>query len=212
MHITIMGCIHELFIVSQIGTVMHRVYPYHEHSATLVMSVMVEHTQEHPMMVSQADHVLKGHSVSQVLLSLILAHLGHTVRVPGEQVIRTVNFVILATTVLKSSWRHQRDPVILDIIALKHPFRPISRRPQLGISLDWGLLNHSLVCREPINLTTGKVAAFRVMEVIIVLRKTWPVNVSVSEDFTALLAQTGSLHALQGRLTITLDKCTTQAV
>lgn len=45
------------------GTVMHKVCPFLEHNVILVMSVMVGHTQEHPMMVSQGNHVLKAHFV-----------------------------------------------------------------------------------------------------------------------------------------------------
>jgi len=85
------------------GTVMHKVYPFHEHNVTLAMSVMVEHTQEHQLMVSQADLALRGHSVSQVLSSSIPVLLGHTVRALVVQVTRIVSSVILATTALRSS-------------------------------------------------------------------------------------------------------------
>ena len=85
------------------GIVMHKVYLFLELSVTLVMSAMVELTQEHQMMVSQASHVLKGHSVPLVLLSLIPVPLVHTVRVLVEQVIRIVYLAILDTTVLENS-------------------------------------------------------------------------------------------------------------
>lgn len=85
------------------GTVMHKVCLFLELSVTLVMSAMAEHTQEHQMMVPQADHVLKGHSVLQVLLNLIPALPGRTVRVLVEQVIRIASLVILVTTVQGSS-------------------------------------------------------------------------------------------------------------
>lgn len=85
------------------GTVMPKVFPFPEPSVTQVMCALVEHTQEHQMMVSPASHVQKGHSVSQAPLSLILAHLGHTVRAPGEQVIRIVSLVIRDTIVQGSN-------------------------------------------------------------------------------------------------------------
>ena len=52
----------SLFLLFK-GTVMHKVCPFLEHNVILVMSVMVEHTQEHPMMVSRGNHVLKAHFV-----------------------------------------------------------------------------------------------------------------------------------------------------
>lgn len=82
---------------------MHKVCPFLEHNVILVTYVMVEHTQEHPMMVSQGDHVLKAHFVLQGRLSLIPALLEHTVRVQEEQVIRTVSFVTLVITALRNS-------------------------------------------------------------------------------------------------------------
>jgi len=85
------------------GTVMHKDYPSHEHSVTLAISVKVEHTQEHQLMVSQANLVLKEHSVSQVLLSLIPVLPERTVRALVGQVTRIVSSVILATTALGSS-------------------------------------------------------------------------------------------------------------
>ena len=82
---------------------MHKVCLFLELSVTLVMSAMAEHTQEHQMMVQQADHVLKGRSVLQVLLNLIPVLLGRTVRVLVEQVTRIASLVILVTTVQGSS-------------------------------------------------------------------------------------------------------------
>lgn len=81
------------------GIVMHKVYLFLELSVTLVMYAMVELTQVHQMMVSQANHVLKGHSAPLALLSLIPVPLVHTVRVLVEQVIRTVFLAILDITV-----------------------------------------------------------------------------------------------------------------
>ena len=82
---------------------MHKVCLFRELSVTLVISANVGHTQGHQLMVSQVNHVLKGHSVSQVPLSLILAPLERTVRVLVEQVTRTASPVILVIIVQGSS-------------------------------------------------------------------------------------------------------------
>lgn len=82
---------------------MLKVSPFQEHSVTQVMCAMVEHILELPMMEKQEDLVLKGHSVSQGLLNLILVVLEHTVRALVEQVTKTVSCVILDTSVLRSN-------------------------------------------------------------------------------------------------------------
>lgn len=100
---------------------MLKASPFPELNVTQAMFALVGHTREHQMMVSQADHVLKGHSVSQVPLSLTLALLGLTVKVLVEQVIKIVSHVIQDTIVQGSNWQRQRDRAILGIIALKDP-------------------------------------------------------------------------------------------
>ena len=85
------------------GTVMLKVSPFQERSVTQVMCAMVERILELPMMEKQEDLVLKGHSVSQGLLNLILVVLEHTVRALVEQATKTVSCVILDTSVLRSN-------------------------------------------------------------------------------------------------------------
>ena len=82
---------------------MLKVSPFQERSVTQVMCAMVERILELPMMEKQEDLVLKGHSVSQGLLNLILVVLEHTVRALVEQVTKTVSCVILDTSVLRSN-------------------------------------------------------------------------------------------------------------
>ena len=119
-----------------LGTVMHRVCPFQEPSATLAMYVMVEHTQEHRMMALQGDHVLKGHFVWQVLLNLILVVLERTVRTLVEQVTRIVSCVILATIVQGSSLQPRKEHAMLGITVQRDPSYPIRQLPLLGTSLQ----------------------------------------------------------------------------
>ena len=100
---------------------MLKVSPFPELNVTQAMCALVGHTQGHQMMVSQANHVLKGHSVSQVPLSLTLALLGLTVKEVVVQVIKIVSHVIEDTIVPGSNWQRQRDRAILGIITLKDP-------------------------------------------------------------------------------------------
>lgn len=122
--------------VYEIGTVMHKVCPSQEPSATLAMYVIVEHTLEHPMMVLQGDHVPRGHFVLQVPLNLILVVLEHTVRALVEQVTRIVSCVIPATFVLGSSLQLLKEHVMLGITVQRDPSYAIRQLPQLGISLQ----------------------------------------------------------------------------
>lgn len=78
---------------------MLKASPFPELNVTQAMCALVGHTRGHQMMVSQADHALKGHSVSQVPLSLTLALLGLTVKVLEEQVIKIVSYAIQDTIV-----------------------------------------------------------------------------------------------------------------
>ena len=92
-----------MYVLLKKGTVMLKVSPFQERSVTQVMCAMVERILELPMMEKQEDLVLKGHSVSQGLLNLILVVLEHTVRALVEQATKTVSCVILDTSVLRSN-------------------------------------------------------------------------------------------------------------
>lgn len=151
---------------------MHKVCLSQEHSVTLAMSAMVEHTQEHPMMVSQGDHVQKEHSVLQGLLNLILVALEDTVKALVEQVTRTVSCVIVATSVLRSSLQPQKGHAILDIIAQRGPFYATRQLLHLGISLQRDRQSRSLVYLVHINRIRSKVAAFHVNLDFIALPRT----------------------------------------
>ena len=115
---------------------MHKVCPFQEPSATLVMFVMVEHTLEHPMMALQEDHVPKGHFVWRVPLNLILVVLEHTVRALVEQVTRIVSPVILATFVHGSSLQPRKEHVMLGITVQRNPSYLIRQLLLLGTSLQ----------------------------------------------------------------------------
>jgi len=119
-----------------IGTVMHRVCPFQEPSATLAIYVFVEHTLEHPMMALQGDHVLKGHFAWQAPLNLILVVLGRTVRALVEQVTRIVSCVILATIVHGSSLQPRREHAMLGFTVQRDPSFPIRQLPLLGTLLQ----------------------------------------------------------------------------
>ena len=118
------------------GTVMHRVCPFQEPSATLAMYVMVERILEHPMMALQGGHVPKGHFVWQVPLNLILVVLEHTVRALVEQVTRLVCCVIPATIVQSSSLQPLKEHAMLGITVKRDPSDPIRILPLLGTSLQ----------------------------------------------------------------------------
>ena len=105
----------------KLGIVMLKVSPFQERSVTQVMCAMVERILELPMMEKQEDLVLKGHSVSQGLLNLILVVLEHTVRALVEQATKTVSCVILDTSVLRSNSQLQKDHVTLVIIVQRGP-------------------------------------------------------------------------------------------
>ena len=115
---------------------MHRACPFQEPSATLAMSVMVEHTLEHPMMASQEDHVRKGHFVWPVPLNLILVVLEHTVRALVEQVTRIVSCVILATFVHGNSLHVRKEHAMLGITVQRAPSYLIRQLLLLGTSLQ----------------------------------------------------------------------------
>ena len=151
---------------------MRKVCLSQEHSATLVISALVEHTQEHPMMVSQEDHVQKGHSVLQGLLNLILVALERTVKALVGQVTRIVSCVILATSVLRSSLQPQKGHAILDIIAQRGPFYATRQLLHQDISLQWDLQSHSLVYLVHTNHIRSKVTAFHVNLDFIALPRT----------------------------------------
>lgn len=158
--------------IHKIGTVTHKVCPSQEHSATLVMSAMVVHILEHPMMVSQGDHVPKGHSVWPALLNLILVALEHTVKALAGRVTRIVSCVIRATTVLGSSLQPQKDHVMLGITAQKDPFYAIRQLLHLGISLQSGLQSLSRVYLVHTSHIRSKVAASHVNQDFIALQRT----------------------------------------
>lgn len=115
---------------------MQRACPFQEPSATLAMSVMVEHTLEHPMMASREDHVRKGHFVWQVPLNLILVVLEHTVRALVEQVTRIVSCVIVATSVHGNSLHVRKEHAMLVITVQRAPSYPIRQLLLLGTSLQ----------------------------------------------------------------------------
>lgn len=58
----------------------------------------------------------------------------------------------------------------------------------------------------------NKVIVFPVSQDFTAPQRAWSMVQSVNEASTARLAQTDSLHVQKGHLTITLVKCTTQAV
>ena len=151
---------------------MHKVCPFQEPSATLVMFVMVEHTLEHPMMALQEDHVPKGHFVWRVPLNLILVVLEHTVRALVEQVTRIVSRVILATSVHGSSLQPRKEHVMLGITVQRNPSYLIRQLLLLGTSLQQDLQSPSLVYLGHINHMRSKVIVFHVNQDFTVIPRT----------------------------------------